>query len=102
MDWFVLSATIGAAWATGWNVLAAQRTPSKQGRMFGIIAAFSALYIVAWGWLLVLPDTDRAAWSAAITPASMASFYVVWAGPAILQAFRFHPATREPDDDRPA
>lgn len=98
MDWFVLTAAIGALWATVWNALAALRLPRRHGRLFGIIAAFSAIYIVAWGWLILYPDTDRGAWSAAVTPASMASFFVVWAGPAIQQFFHFHPKDTAEDE----
>lgn len=98
MDWFVLTAALGALWATVWNALAALRMPSPHRRMFSIISAFSSIYIVGWGWLLVYPETDRAVWSAAITPASMASFYVVWSGPAILQFFLHHPKTEDGDD----
>lgn len=88
---FELIAVFGAAWATVWNVLACTRAPLPWRRLYFLMACFSLLYIVGWGWLVVDPELDRAVWSKTITPLSVASFFVVWAGHAVVSFFTHDP-----------
>lgn len=86
-DWFVLVSTIGAAFSVVANVLGAARTPRPWSALQLITAAFSLLYVGAWGWLLIWPDTDRGVWSEHVTPVSAASFFVVWGIPGLVSYF---------------
>ena len=86
---YAFLATAGSLWALVWSLLAARHAPDKLwARVFGMIAGLSAFYFVAWGWLVLFPDTDRALWSEAVTPASIASLFVVWGAPGAITYFR--------------
>ena len=85
---FELWATIGAAWATAWNLWAWHWAPMPWRRLYMVTAGFSAMYVVAWGWLVVSPGTDRGNWSEVVTPISLTSFFAVWASFPILSSIR--------------
>lgn len=85
-----IAASVGAGWSFVWNAAAARRVTYRAMRLtFGLSAAFSAVFVVAWGLVAVYPDLDRQVWSEAITPFSLASFFVVWSGPPLLHFFHF-------------
>lgn len=93
MNWLALVSSLGAVWATGWNLFAAYRVPDVRLRpMFLLTAVFAAFYIVAWGWLAVHPVLDRGAWSEAVTPVSMMSFFIPWSAVAITLGMRTYSA----------
>lgn len=79
-------ACVAAFWSVVVNAYAARWAPSPWRRIYQITAAYSAVYVLAWGWLVVHPHTDREEWSHIVTPVSLTSFIVVWSGFATLSA----------------
>lgn len=90
--------TLGASVSLITNLLAAYKAPPAWRKMFLVVASFSLIYVIAWGWLLVFPDTDRGVWSASVTPASMASFFAVWTGPSLMFYFNHYTPRGSKDD----
>lgn len=97
---FALLATLASAWSLVWNILAAGRAHRPHKTVYSFVAVFSAYYVVAWGWIVAFPDLNRGLWSEYVTPVSTASFFVVWAGPAMIAYFSQDPEKPSTSDPR--
>lgn len=91
-----LVATVGCAWALFWNVLAFRRlnkipSQKKWSRVHAGFGGFSLFYFFAWGLLVVNPSIDRAAWSEAVTPGTIGTFFILFGMPSAMAYFEADP-----------
>jgi hypothetical protein len=72
---------LGACAALGVNVYAARAAAPAVRAMHATIAVFAFVYVMVFAWVLSHPEA-LASWDAVLHVAGVATWFLVWSGPA--------------------